>query len=306
MTDPLKEINDRLGDLIDSPESRQEVLKDFSGTALRLFWHLHLRPSRQSQDLDEVFTGSLVPFLHRQFGHKYEDRLLHQWAMRCADETEQDVLRAISTMPFEDFVNQKLVPDIEPQDLATFMEVWREWKPRVVCLTPRLVSSIRTVDEEYLVWLRQHPDALERIAWEAFEQIIAEIFASKGFHVDLTGRLRNRSADIIAVRADEFGVETKYLIECKKYAHTRLIGLDIVNGVIGAARRADVDHAFLVTSSFFTRDVEAQKQEFKQFRLHLRDGDDVREWLSNYRVRTENGLWLSPGWDEDIEQLHRP
>ena len=102
----------------------------------------------------------------------------------------------------------------------------------------------------------------------------------------------------MAVRTDDFGVETKYLIECKRYRSTRRVGLDIVNGVIGATRRADADHAFLVTSSFFSTEVEDRKTELEELRLHLRDGDDVREWLRNYCVRSEGGLWLSPGWDE--------
>ena len=151
-----------------------------------------------------------------------------------------------------------------------------------------------------MLWLRAHPEVLDRIAWEAFEQIVAEILAGKGFTVDLAGRIRDKTADILAIRTDELGIETKYLIECKRYSKARRVGLDIVNGVLGAATRADVDHALLVTSSSYTRDVERLKPSLSELRLHLRDGEDVLKWLQDYRPRRDGGLWLATNWDEEF------
>ncbi|UCF85985.1 MAG: restriction endonuclease [Desulfobacteraceae bacterium] len=73
--------------------------------------------------------------------------------------------------------------------------------------------------------------------------------------------------------------------------------MNIINQVIGAAKRADVDHAFLVTTSFYTKDVSRRKAEFSDIRLHLRDGYEVQEWLKNYEPKSDGGLWLSNGWD---------
>ncbi|KPA17228.1 restriction endonuclease [Candidatus Magnetomorum sp. HK-1] len=168
---------------------------------------------------------------------------------------------------------------------------------RVLNLTPDLISSIKVVNQEYIEWLRAHPKALDTIAWEAFEKLIAEILVNYGFKVDLTGRIRNQSADIIAIRTDELGVDTRYLIECKRYSRYRKVGIDIVNSVLGAAKLANVEHAFLVTTSSFSMDVKRRENEFKDYRLHLRDGEDVVEWLKDYNVRSNSGLWLSNGWN---------
>ena len=126
------------------------------------------------------------------------------------------------------------------------------------------------------------------------KKIIAEIFASHGFRVELTGRVGGRSADILAIRTDELGVDTRYLIEAKRYRAGRKIGLDIVNQVLGSARRQNVEHAFLVTTSRFTADVEKERVRLGELRLHLRDGEAIKEWLSHYTVRSDGGVWLDP------------
>lgn len=179
-------------------------------------------------------------------------------------------------------------------------DAWSELRPRVIRLTPKLISSIKDINSEYVAWLSRHTDVLDRVAWEAFEQIVAEILASRGFTVDLTGRVRNRSADILAIRTDELGVETRYLIECKRFSRSRKVGLDIVNGVIGSCRRADADHALLVTSSSFSSEVKREEARLRESRIHLRDSGDVIRWLHEYTPNSTYGLWLPDGWNQEL------
>ncbi len=201
----------------------------------------------------------------------------------ATDDLCLDSLREADT--FEAYVQDIIQSNNDLQDIQLREELqsaWRELQPRIATLSINLVSSIRDVYSEYMFWLKKHPEAIDRIAWEAFEKIIAEVLSSKGFSIDLTGRLRNQSADLLAIRTDELGVETRYLIECKRYVRTRRVGIDVVNAVIGAARRANVDHAILVTSSNFTRDVVREENRLRDCRLHLRDGNDVVQWLNDY------------------------
>ncbi len=78
--------------------------------------------------------------------------------------------------------------------------------------------------------------------------------------------------------------------------------MDIVNGVIGAARRENVDHAFLVTTSGFSPDVQRRVAELRELRLHLKDGEDIVNWLRSYQMRSEGGLWI----DADLDASIRP
>lgn len=89
---------------------------------------------------------------------------------------------------------------------------------------------------------------------------------------------------------------TGIFVECKRYNHSRLVGLDTVNAVLGAARRAHVDHAFLVTTSSFSRDVMALEPDLRDLRVHLRNEQAVRQWLADYRS-SHGRLWIAPDLD---------
>ncbi|OFX44643.1 MAG: hypothetical protein A2046_01305 [Bacteroidetes bacterium GWA2_30_7] len=181
--------------------------------------------------------------------------------------------------------------------IDSLLRHWFYCKDRVVSISKGLVSSLHDIDQEFMLWLKNNTHKLDQISWDAFEKITAEVFASKGYKVELTGRNQNKSADVIAIRNDEFGIETKYLIECKRYSSKKRIGMEIVNGVIGAAVRAKVDHAFLVTTSSFTSNVIKRKAELSELNLQIKDGHEIKEWLKCYKVRSDGGLWLSKTWD---------
>lgn len=217
----------------------------------------------------------------------------------------QVVVRECEDWPFPAIFNEAIK---ELQDLAEELEavprhlnnvlknVRRVFQSRILPLEAPLVSTIQTISREYISWLQKHPDVLDTIAWEAFENLIAEILASHGFEVDITARCRNRSADLIALRTDELGAVTKYLIECKRFRNDRYVDLSVVNAVLGAKVRASADHAFLVTTSRFSRDVQLMKPELQDLRLHLREGEAVKEWLQAYRFSEGGRLWLPEEW----------
>lgn len=299
-----EQISTLIGAAVKDADHGPAHWQDIAAATIRCIWKCYLEPVEDVCELNKRWFVSMLPVYRRLTGNRYKDDELHDWYFdRDAIFDNDDVAEFQNISSFEEYMDDVLLEGLDEDDYKekAFTSMWREWKPRIISLSPRLVVSIRDVYQEYVLWLQKHPDVIDTIAWEAFEKLIAEIFASHGFCVDLTGRVRNRSSDILAVRNDEFGVRTQYLIECKRYRSTRRVGMDIINGVIGSARRADVDHSFIVTSSYFTKDVIDRKSEFEQLRLHIRDGDDVREWLKGYKVRSDFGLWLSSGWDEDIQ-----
>ena len=258
---------------------------EFDRAAVAAFRRLLYGLSPPSEHLHELATLDDESLL------AYVDSKVSRWNIGNVN------LRKYAT--WDDLV--KVILDDRFDNVTIFIaQAWELWRPRVADLSPGLIASVKDIHAEYIAWLTRHPDELDNIAWEAFEKLVAEIFASRGFSVDLTGRVRNQSADLLAIRTDEFGVETKYLIECKRYSRTRRIGLDIVNAVIGAARRGNVDHAFLVTSSVFTEDVLRGANDLREVRLHLRDGDDVVQWLDDYAFRSDGGLWLARDWRTGI------
>ena len=177
--------------------------------------------------------------------------------------------------------------------LANFLtEAYEDVRSQTRGLDPSLIGSVKEIYREYMIWIKKHPKAVRSASWEAFEEIVAEVLASHGYRVELTGRRPGASGDILAIRSDELGVDSRYLVECKRYSEETSVGLDIVNSVLGAATRAQVDHALLVTTGRFSRAVKAKELELRDLRLHIRDGEAIIEWLRNYRPMEGDGIWI--------------
>ncbi|BBO74555.1 hypothetical protein DSCW_19720 [Desulfosarcina widdelii] len=289
---------------------KEDMRREVCAPILRLLWRKFLEPSLNIADkINDANYRVVAKYIHPYFNiHVTKEELHESLLIYAKNELVRD--QDIDWMPFRDAVSfEDFIKNVfwdrspDPEYVNLFLVAWDQLRPRIAKLSTNLVTSVKEVYTEYILWLKKHPEVIDQMAWEAFEKMVAEILSSRGFIVDLTGRVRNQSADLIAIRVDELGVETKYLIECKRYARTRRIGLDIVNAVIGAARRADVDHSLLVTSSLFTEDVKRQENRLRDCRLHLRDGDDVVSWLSDYTPREEGGLWLPTDWNRSMYQL---
>ncbi|MBL7224682.1 MAG: restriction endonuclease [Desulfobacteraceae bacterium] len=282
-------------------DSKKEFIESFATGLLRLIWRAFLNPPETQDQLATQTIDMLLSIIYPHISLT-EEELSSIVTRDLYEEMGSNWgISVFTSATFEEYIEKMLSDDSSSDEFYTVLDrAWKTWRPRVAQLSTQFIESVRDIHSEYLLWLKAHTNVIDQIAWEAFEKLVAEIFASRGFSVDLTGRIRNRSADIIAVRTDTFGVQTKYLIECKRYAKSRRIGLDIVNAVMGAARRSNVDHAFLVTSSYFTEDVQRQENQLRDLRLHLRDGDDVVQWLQDYTVQSTGGLWLANDWNSGI------
>lgn len=318
--DRVLQIQDSYQGLFDNPRFRQSIFEVIHTANFSGYWAEFVEPTSREQ-----LNSRISAALHARFLSKAVETLnLNNHDAVLADVLLQgdipglgdgsrehvspefyDRLRACSSMTeFEAFcgtiVEAKLEQFRDPRnpyrhrgEHATIIEgMWRDWHERLATLSPNLIASVKVVHQEFFDWIRTHPDIVEDVAWEALERIVAEIFASRGFEVSITARVRGASSDLIAIRGDEFGVDTRYLVEVKHYQKNRKIGMNIVNAVIGAARRAKVEHAFLITTSSFSRDVVEQQPYLRDLRLHLRDGEQLKEWLSDYRPPKSGGLWL--------------
>jgi hypothetical protein len=294
----------------------ESFLKAYCWTVFRLAWKAYLNPDERitNYDLTEnLFRLRVYDLFINLRGKLNVSRKDLEELVRLTFHAKGDLTQRIdyssisSFEKYEDWVEKFWIDDLfarrmnfsdeSNKILSAFKGAWHDYLPKIKALTPKLIHSVKDVYYEYIEWLKKHPEVLDDIAWEAFEKIVAEIFENRGFQIDLTGRVRNKSADIIALRTDELGIETKYLVECKRYSKSRKVGLDIVNAVIGAKQRANVDHAILVTTSAFTNDVMLQNQRLEDLRLHLRDGRQFYEWLKEYREESKHGIHFLDGWD---------
>ncbi len=288
----------------------KQALSDALGPILfRLVWWNHLAPNKRvdfSDDLLDVIATSFIPVAEQEFGRNSpmsSHVLVKLLVKTVAQQLWGDMLSRIS---FGDTSYEKLIGRIvssrDDSDLHRLLsDQYDKFTSRIANLSPQLIDAVKLIDEEFIIWLKTHPEDTLSIHPDAFEQLTGEILTSHGFEIRFTGRVKNQSADLIAVQLDRGGHCEKYLIECKRYALNRPVGMSILNAVIGASYRAEISYAMLVTTSSFSSDVkETARSEIRNIRLELRDGDQVNEWLAGYEFK-EHGLWLPSGWQDDWE-----
>lgn len=145
-----------------------------------------------------------------------------------------------------------------------------------------LYSSIK----ELVVTLRENPYLLRDISHREFEEVVAELFRAKGYQVDLTKRTRDGGKDIIAIHTDHFGIKSKYFIECKHYAESNKIGVDVVRTLHGVKNTKDGPNKTIVaTTSTFTEDARkfVDCEISSKWDMSLADHDEIVRWLQSYR-----------------------
>lgn len=107
-----------------------------------------------------------------------------------------------------------------------------------------------------------------------FEEVVASVYSSIGWRVELTKQTRDGGVDIICLR--NYSGET-CIVECKRYSRSRKVGIAAVDRLVGAAFRTSTKSAHLVTtSSFSTPAIKAKRQAAEQgLELELVDGSDL-------------------------------
>ncbi len=142
----------------------------------------------------------------------------------------------------------------------------------------RLVVS--SANDGLIKYLAKHPELLYTLEPRKFEELVAEIFRDKGYNVELTPKTRDGGKDIYAIRKEPFG-SLLYVIECKRYASSNKVGVEVVRGLYGVTQAEKATMGIIATTSTFTSTALDFAAPLK-YQLSLRDYDALQEWLSEY------------------------
>lgn len=116
-----------------------------------------------------------------------------------------------------------------------------------------------------------------------FEEIIEDIFKNKGYKTRLTKKTRDGGADIVILENDN---SCQAIVEVKRYAKHRSVGINIVDRLLGAQIRWGAKKAYLITTSQYTAPAEKalDTQGFlsSNLELELWDADRVLKELGCY------------------------
>ena len=153
-----------------------------------------------------------------------------------------------------------------------------------------LIQIVTVISVEIIKYLSKHPKALYIMEPRQFEEMIAEILASYGWEVVLTPTTKDGGYDLFAVSKDIAGVQTSWIIECKKYSPWNKVGVDIVRALYGIKSNLKVANALLATTSYFTKG--AQDFKASRYDIELKDYEAILEWINQYRPNPDGSLYI--------------
>lgn len=126
---------------------------------------------------------------------------------------------------------------------------------------------------------RQFSDVFA-VPWRRFEMLVADVFARNGAAVELTQATRDGGADVLVY--SHGGVTG--IIECKKHAEDRVVGVKEVRALVGAAVDWDVRDLWLVTTTEFSKEAiaYAARNRERGYEIELVKGTDLLSLLGVY------------------------
>jgi hypothetical protein len=165
--------------------------------------------------------------------------------------------------------------------------LWIHWQPTIETLLAPLRSGrvyrprvLETANREVMKWIRTRPSDVDRLHHRSFEIIVAELLKDRGWNVEITKQTRDGGYDIVGIKSDRLGFPMKLLVECKLYHHKRVVGLPMVDRLVGVHHRERASPSMLVTNSRFSGEVWKRWQSEAARDLRLVDRQELLEWLA--------------------------
>lgn len=145
-------------------------------------------------------------------------------------------------------------------------------------------SDLITVDDKLIEYFQEHPEKMYELEPRKFEELIALLLKDMGYTIELTRNTADGGVDIFAIQKTGIG-ESLLIVDCKRYAPHKHVGVSIVRSLYGVAEQKTATMGLIATTSYFTKQAR-EFQEAVRHRMTLKDFDGVVEWLKNY------GLWV--------------
>jgi len=145
--------------------------------------------------------------------------------------------------------------------------------------------SLEEINDELIAYLAAHPEKMRELSPRKFEELVADMWRNQGFDVTLTPSTRDGGMDVIAVQRNGVGT-MMIIVECKKYAASNKVGVEIVRGLYGVVEQKRATRGIIATTSYFTKGVQDFRNDVP-FRIGLADFDDLKNEIQEWKLRNE-------------------
>ncbi|MDR2570451.1 MAG: restriction endonuclease [Oscillospiraceae bacterium] len=142
-----------------------------------------------------------------------------------------------------------------------------------------------SVNNSLLSVILKTPSLMREISPREFERLIADLYRELGFEVELTKQTRDGGKDLYVLSRTDIG-SFLYLVECKRYAPNKPVGVEIIRnlyGVMGMSKRK-ANAGIVVTTSHFTKDAKNEILSSNlEHQIQLQDYDYICSLLDKIR-----------------------
>lgn len=190
-----------------------------------------------------------------------------------------------------------------------FVHLWAELldegtqdlSPECVALATIKKLNINDADlalSELGTHLRRHPNDAYHLNSRRFEQLVADVYRNLGYSVRLTQQTHDSGYDILLLEA---GSGKQTIVECKRFAEHRKVGINIVREILGVQLVFGIKQAKVITTSHFTNPAreltKKVNQETSGFDLELIDLDKLVTEMNVYNTKLPP-LHLDPRFNQ--------
>jgi hypothetical protein len=142
------------------------------------------------------------------------------------------------------------------------------------------IDSSELSFEELGLFIRRKYERVYDLSPRRFELLVADIFSTMGFGVEVTKSSHDGGRDLILFNDGE----NQAIVEVKRYRNK--VGVNLIRQLRGVQLRDDIKKAILVTTSHFTsvaiRESRARNPVQHGFEMNLVDAEDLMKMLRVY------------------------
>jgi len=137
---------------------------------------------------------------------------------------------------------------------------------------------------EILQALLRRSTSIEELSWRNFERLIAELLNAEGYKVELMAGSKDGGVDVIAVMDRGPLGAFKTLWQAKKSGVGKKVGLRVVRELADTKNELGASKAFIVTSTYLTRDA-IQRIDRDRYVLGKVDRGDLDLWIASVLLK---------------------
>lgn len=153
-------------------------------------------------------------------------------------------------------------------------------------------DSAPLIDQRFVDYLHSQPEDLSQIHWRQFEFLCGEFFRRNGYNVIITPPSRDGGIDVRAVRETAVLGPELVLIQAKRFADGRPVGIESVKALWSDVDDANATRGVIATTSTLASGAQTFCQA-RHYRLTAAERPTVENWLKSMATH--------PRWLHDLD-----